>query len=379
MERTRPGNGARDFPSKKTESNAKRSPATPAAAIGAQQSFANPKATRRPPNPTTCKSLSSRQTAATRCAGDVRNPDLPEAKACLQMANTANVYRTTSCERASKATKHSNETGGARSVREQSAQTRRQFPGSSQPPRDFPAVTDQIRLRCCYRSHRPDRCCCRSDHPRHRCPGHWRLNSHSHSQSAEPGSALACLSTALCCWLTREPALAWMKPEEPVLGSPETEPDYQRPADGCTCRVTPRPESSRPPNQTTTREHRLCRWAQYRATTETGRHNFRRPAKCAPIDCNHAARTRPASRRETAPAAGRDERRARCESSRGRARAQRRTRTTSRRLRRARNIWSAPAKRSGDGALDLVPSQGPQPKIQSGVALRLPPHSKSAK
>src|SRR6267378_1339373 len=197
MERTRPGNGARDFPSTKTESNAKRSPAKPATAIGAQQSLANPKATRRPLNPTTCKSRSSRQTAATRCAGDVRNPDLPAAKACLQMANTANAYRTTSCERASKATKHSNETGGARSVREQSAQTRRQFPGSSQPPRDLPAETDQIRLRCC----------CRSDHPRHRCPGHWHLNSHSHSQSfAEPGLALACLSTALCCWLTREPA-----------------------------------------------------------------------------------------------------------------------------------------------------------------------------
>src|SRR5258706_1229046 len=191
MERTRPGNGARDFPSTKTESIAKRSPAKPATAIGAQQSFANPKATRRPPNPTTCKSRSSRQTAATRCAGDVRNPDLPEATACLQMANTANVYRTTSCGRASKATKHSNETGGARSVREQSAQTLRQFRGSSQPPRDLPAETDQIRLRC-YRSHRPDRCCCRSDHPRHRCPGHWRLNSHLPSQSfAELGSALA--------------------------------------------------------------------------------------------------------------------------------------------------------------------------------------------
>ena len=37
-------------------------------------------------------------------------------------------------------------------------------------------------------------------------------------------------------------------------------------------------------------------------------------------------------------------------------------------------MWSAPAERSGDGALDLSPQfQG----IQSGVALRLPPHSKA--
>ena len=35
-----------------------------------------------------------------------------------------------------------------------------------------------------------------------------------------------------------------------------------------------------------------------------------------------------------------------------------------------RTIWSAPAERSGDGALDF------SSQIQSGVALRLPPHSK---
>ena len=35
-----------------------------------------------------------------------------------------------------------------------------------------------------------------------------------------------------------------------------------------------------------------------------------------------------------------------------------------------KTIWSAPAERSGDGALDL------SSQIQSGVALRLPPHSK---
>ena len=39
-------------------------------------------------------------------------------------------------------------------------------------------------------------------------------------------------------------------------------------------------------------------------------------------------------------------------------------------------IWSAPAKRSGDGALDAAPDDKSQ-SIQSGVALRLPPHSKN--
>ena len=38
-------------------------------------------------------------------------------------------------------------------------------------------------------------------------------------------------------------------------------------------------------------------------------------------------------------------------------------------------IWSAPAARSDDGALDVPLSETPRP-IQSGVALRLPPHSK---
>jgi hypothetical protein len=37
-------------------------------------------------------------------------------------------------------------------------------------------------------------------------------------------------------------------------------------------------------------------------------------------------------------------------------------------------IWSAPAERSGDGALDH--SDRRVSEIQSGVALRLPPHSK---
>jgi hypothetical protein len=37
------------------------------------------------------------------------------------------------------------------------------------------------------------------------------------------------------------------------------------------------------------------------------------------------------------------------------------------------NLWSAPAERSGDGALDATPSLN---EIQSGVALRLPLHSK---
>jgi hypothetical protein len=41
------------------------------------------------------------------------------------------------------------------------------------------------------------------------------------------------------------------------------------------------------------------------------------------------------------------------------------------------NLWSAPAERSGDGALDIVRCSSPEySKIQSGVALRLPPHSK---
>jgi len=46
-------------------------------------------------------------------------------------------------------------------------------------------------------------------------------------------------------------------------------------------------------------------------------------------------------------------------------------------------LWSAPAERSGDGALDwlssFVQTRTPQPElqIQSGVALPLPPHSKS--
>ncbi len=40
-------------------------------------------------------------------------------------------------------------------------------------------------------------------------------------------------------------------------------------------------------------------------------------------------------------------------------------------------LWSAPAKRSGDGALDTgQPSHLIKSRIQSGVALRLPPHSK---
>ena len=38
-------------------------------------------------------------------------------------------------------------------------------------------------------------------------------------------------------------------------------------------------------------------------------------------------------------------------------------------------IWSAPAERSGDGALDVSLSEKSRP-IQTGVALRLPPHSK---
>jgi hypothetical protein len=38
-------------------------------------------------------------------------------------------------------------------------------------------------------------------------------------------------------------------------------------------------------------------------------------------------------------------------------------------------LWSAPAERSGDGALALVPQPGHA--RQSGVALRLPPHSKT--
>jgi len=37
-------------------------------------------------------------------------------------------------------------------------------------------------------------------------------------------------------------------------------------------------------------------------------------------------------------------------------------------------VWSAPAERSGDGALDH--SVNTVTEIQSGVALRLPPHSK---
>jgi hypothetical protein len=36
-------------------------------------------------------------------------------------------------------------------------------------------------------------------------------------------------------------------------------------------------------------------------------------------------------------------------------------------------FWSAPAERSGDGAL----VEGTAKRIQSGVALRLPPHSKN--
>jgi hypothetical protein len=39
-------------------------------------------------------------------------------------------------------------------------------------------------------------------------------------------------------------------------------------------------------------------------------------------------------------------------------------------------IWSAPAERSGDGALDAAPADKSK-SIQSGVALRLPPHSKN--
>jgi hypothetical protein len=39
-------------------------------------------------------------------------------------------------------------------------------------------------------------------------------------------------------------------------------------------------------------------------------------------------------------------------------------------------IWSAPAKRSGDGALDAAPADKSQ-SIQSGVARRVPPHSKN--
>ncbi|HVS81680.1 MAG TPA: glycosyltransferase family 39 protein [Pyrinomonadaceae bacterium] len=39
-------------------------------------------------------------------------------------------------------------------------------------------------------------------------------------------------------------------------------------------------------------------------------------------------------------------------------------------------IWSAPAERSGDGALDAAPADKSR-SIQSGVALRLPPHSKN--
>ncbi len=39
-------------------------------------------------------------------------------------------------------------------------------------------------------------------------------------------------------------------------------------------------------------------------------------------------------------------------------------------------IWSAPAERSGDGALDAAPVDKSR-SIQSGVALRLPPHSKT--
>src|SRR2546421_2382824 len=37
-------------------------------------------------------------------------------------------------------------------------------------------------------------------------------------------------------------------------------------------------------------------------------------------------------------------------------------------------LWSAPAERSGDGALDWIFTS--EMRIQSGVALRLPPHSK---
>jgi general secretion pathway protein G len=46
----------------------------------------------------------------------------------------------------------------------------------------------------------------------------------------------------------------------------------------------------------------------------------------------------------------------------------------SRRVTLSSPIWSAPAKRSGDGALDT--SELTQSRIQSGVALRLPPQSK---
>src|SRR5437870_3722614 len=139
-------------------------------------------------------------------------------------------------------------------------------------------------------------------------------------------------------------------------------------ADDYICPATTPPDFFHPRNRTHMAERRRCRWDHCRATTGTELCNFRRQATCAPRGCIRAAQIRRASRRVRATAVGRDEKRASCEPSTERARAQKPARRQIR-PQRFDPIWCAPAERSGDGFLFLAQL------IQSGVALRLPPRS----